>query len=185
MRPSVIVVDMIIGNLTKDDGEETKILEPLRVFLDEARKLKIPVVFACDSFLEDDFIFKGRMERHAIRGTDGVKPHPHLGPLPTDIVLEKRRFSAFFKTDLDQTLRTLGIDTVLICGINTHFCVLATAFDALSNDFRAIILEDLCASFKREVHERTLELYRNNALYPLFRVMRSRDFLKEYGWGTH
>ena len=45
----------------------------------------------------------------------------------SDIIIDKRRFSAFFKTDLDQTLRTYGVDTVAIGGLNTHFCVLATA----------------------------------------------------------
>lgn len=180
MKPCVVVVDMIVDNLMKEDGEERRIVEPLKGFLEKARDLKIPVIFACDSFVETDFIFKGRMKKHAIRGTEGVRPYPELGPYPTDIVLEKRRFSAFFKTDLDQTLRTLGVDTVLLCGINTHFCVLATAFDALANDFEAIILEDLCAAFKREIHERTLDLYRNTALYPLFRVMKSEDFLREY-----
>jgi nicotinamidase-related amidase len=96
-----------------------------------------------------------------------------------DIILEKRRFSAFFKTDLDQTLRTLDVDTVLICGVNTHFCVLATAFDALSHDFYTIVLEDLSAAYKEEVHRKVVEMYRSTAIYPLFRVMKSEEVLKE------
>jgi nicotinamidase-related amidase len=106
-------------------------------------------------------------------------PLKDIEPQATDIILEKRRFSAFFKTDLDQTLRTMGIDTVLVGGINTHFCVLATAFDAVCHDFYTIILEDLSAAFKREIHENTLNAYRNSAIYPIFRVMKSSDLLKE------
>jgi len=141
--------------------------------------LSIPVIFACDSFLEKDFIFKGRMKPHAIRGSEGTRPLSDLEVRPGDIILDKRRFSAFFKTDLDQTLRTMGVDTVLVGGINTHFCVLATAFDAVCNDFYTIILEDLSAAFKKEIHNNTIDAYRNSAIYPILRVMTSADFLKE------
>jgi nicotinamidase/pyrazinamidase len=95
------------------------------------------------------------------------------------MVLEKRRFSAFFKTDLDQTLRTLGVDTVAVGGINTHFCVLATAFDAVCHDFYTVILEDLSATHKRELHQSFVDAYRHNVLYPLFRVATSTAFMKE------
>ncbi|MCX7856959.1 MAG: cysteine hydrolase [Deltaproteobacteria bacterium] len=180
MKPAVIVVDMIIANLAKKNGEEQKIVEPLRVFLKKMREFSVPIVFACDSFLEEDFIFKGRMKKHAIRGTDETKPYPALGVERGDIILEKRRFSAFFKTDLDQTLRTLGVDTVLVCGINTHFCVLATAFDAICHDFFTIIMEDLSTAYKEEIHRKVVELYRSTAVFPLLRVMSSHEFLKEF-----
>ncbi|MCS7281069.1 MAG: cysteine hydrolase [Desulfobacterota bacterium] len=179
MKPAVIVVDMIVANLTDKNEEAIKIVEPLKSFLKIMREGNFPVVFACDSFLEEDFIFKGKLKKHAIRGTEEVKPFPGLGIEKTDIILEKRRFSAFFKTDLDQTLRTLGVDTVLVCGINTHFCVLATAFDAVCLDFFTIILEDLSAAYKKEIHRTVIELYRFTAMYPLLRVMKSDEFLKE------
>ncbi len=95
-------------------------------------------------------------------------------------MLPKRRFSAFFKTDLDQTLRTWHVDTVAVGGITTHFCVLATAFDAICHDFRTVILEDLCASHKREIHENTLNAYRRSAIHPLLTVATSSEFLEEY-----
>lgn len=183
MNPAVIIVDMLQGNLGLErtgKREEEKIIKPTATFLKECRSLSIPIIFACDSFLQDDFIFQGRMKPHAIRGTDGTKPIPDLEPQATDIILEKRRFSAFFKTDLDQTLRTLHVDTVAVGGINTHFCVLATAFDAVCHDFTTIILEDLSAAFKREIHQAFVDAYRYSAIYPIFRVMKSHEFLTEY-----
>ena len=183
MNPAVIIVDMLEGNLGKErtgKREEEKIIKPAAAFLKECRTLSIPIIFACDSFLQDDFIFQGRMKPHAIRGTDGTRPIPDLEPQATDIILEKRRFSAFFKTDLDQTLRTLHVDTVAIGGINTHFCVLATAFDAVCNDFGTIILEDLSAAYKREIHQSFVDAYRYSAIYPIFRVMKSHEFMVEY-----
>lgn len=183
MKPAIIIVDMLEGNLGHDrtgKREEEKIIIPVADFLKECRSLAVPVIFACDSFLQDDFIFNGRMKPHAIRGTNGTKPIPDLNPQPSDIILEKRRFSAFFKTDLDQTLRTLHVDTVAVGGINTHFCVLATAFDAVCHDFTTIILEDMSAAYKREIHQAFVDAYRFSAIYPIFRVMKSNEFLNEF-----
>ncbi|MBI5443635.1 MAG: cysteine hydrolase, partial [Deltaproteobacteria bacterium] len=153
------------------------IVPAVRRLLEEARRREFPVVFANDSFLPGDFLFGGRLKPHALRGTPGAEVIPELGPAAGDIVLPKRRFSAFYKTDLDQTLRLLGVDTVGICGITTGFCVLSTAFDALSLDFETVIVEDCCAAHKREVHDGCLALYRKNALWPLFRVQSSDEFL--------
>ena len=182
MNPAVIVVDMLEGNyehIQADERDEMKIIPLVRDFLKQCRGKSIPVIFACDSFLENDFIFKSRMKPHAIRGTSGVKPLPALDIEKTDIILEKRRFSAFFKTDLDQTLRTMGVDTMAVCGIHTHFCVLATALDAVCLDFNSIILEDLCAAYKTEIHKNCIEAYRKSAVYPVLRVMPSSNFLSE------
>lgn len=182
MKPAVIIVDMLEDNYRGErdaEREDVKIIVPVRDFLGLCRSAFIPVIFACDSFLEGDFIFQGRMKPHALRGTAGAMVLADLQPQPRDIILPKRRFSAFFKTDLDQTLRTLGIDTVAVGGINTHFCVLATAFDAVCHDFFTIILEDLSAAFKRDIHDNFINAYRKSAIYPIFRVAKSEDFLKE------
>jgi nicotinamidase/pyrazinamidase len=181
MKPAVIIVDMINGAYNKNrtgETEQEKIIYPVRDFLKNCRSLSIPVIFACDSFLADDFLFGGRMKPHAIRGTEGTRPLADLEPSKTDIILEKRRFSAFFKTDLDQTLRTMKVDTVAVGGVNTHFCVLATALDAVCHDFHTIMLEDLSAAHKKEIHHNTLDAYRNSAIYPIFRVMGSEEFLE-------
>ncbi len=78
-------------------------------------------------------------------------------------------------------MRTLNIDTGAVCGINTHFCVLATAFDAFCNDFTTIIMEDLSAAFKKKIHENCIDAYRNSAVYPILRVMKAKEFLEEAG----
>ena len=136
-----------------------------------------------DSFLRGDFIFGGKMKERSIRGTRDAEVTELLNQTPSDIYSPKRRFSAFYKTDMDQILRLYDVDTAILCGINTHWCVLATAFDALANDFRVYIIEDCCASFSREVHETALSLFRNNVLYPLFKVMTSDAFMKNMQTG--
>jgi len=183
MKPAIIVVDMLQDNFREEahlsiTTEASRIVPIIKKLLDHGRRRAWPIIFACDSFLEGDFIFRGRMKPHSLRGTKGARVIEDLNPLATDMVVEKRRFSAFFKTDLDQTLRTLGVDTVVVAGISTHVCVLMTAMDALSHDFHSVIIDDCCAAHKREVHRAVLELYRNFALYPLLRILSLEEFLE-------
>ena len=182
MRPVIVVVDMLKDAFKRRDlpatQEYLKILPKIKELLEKGRKLGIPIIFACDSFLENDFIFKGK-HSYSIRGTEGAEVVEDLRPREEDQILLKRRFSAFFKTDLDQTLRLLGVDTVVITGINTHVCVYATAMDSVCNDFYAIVLEDCSASRDQEVHQGSIEVLRQGGLSPLLRVMSSDEFLEE------
>jgi len=184
MKRAIIVVDMLKDNMKESTRnpylqEGRAIIPNLQRLLEESRKKRFPIIFACDSFLEGDFIFKGKMKVHSLRGTKGAEVIDDLKPEPKDIILPKRRFSAFFKTDLDQTLRVLGVDTIVVTGITTEVCVLTTAMDGLSHDFSVIILEDCSASRNKEFHQGCLSLYRDFALYPLFRIMTLAEFLKE------
>jgi nicotinamidase/pyrazinamidase len=184
MKPAIIVVDMLKDNLKESSRnpyfQEGKAIIPnLQRLLKEGRERRFPIIFACDSFMEGDFIFGGRMKVHSLRGTKGSEVVDDLAPEPTDIILPKRRFSAFFKTDLDQTLRTLGVDTIVATGITTEVCVLMTVMDGLSHDFSVILLEDCSASRTKEFHQRCLNLYRDFALHPLLRIMTMEDFLQE------
>jgi len=83
----------------------------------------------------------------------------------SDILLEKPRHSAFFATDLDLVLRTLGVTDVVIAGFTTNVCCLATAFDAVARDYRVVFARDALGSrafdrggirhSEREVNEMT------------------------------
>lgn len=185
MKPALIVVDMIKDNVgmhlaANKSNEFTKIIPNLQRLLKECRRKNIPVIFANDSFLEGDLLFSGRMRPHAIRGTQGVQVIEELGPAPGDTVLEKRRMSAFFKTDLDMTLRLWKVDTIIVTGISTPGCVYLTAMDGFSYDFRVIILDDCCAAHKSEIHESFLSVMKAMPLDPMLRVMKLNDMLGEW-----
>jgi nicotinamidase/pyrazinamidase len=181
---ALVVVDMIKGNVKTDgtsmmDVEATKIIPKIQQLIRAFRSTDNRIVFACDSFMEGDFIFRGRMPPHAIRGTGQDEPIPELGMQPTDHFLPKRRMSAFYKTDLDQTLRTWGVDRVVVCGIVTNVCVLLTALDSLQNDFHTVIATDACACHRREIHEMTLKTYESFLLQDLFRMMTVEEIAEE------
>ncbi|MEA3240059.1 MAG: isochorismatase family cysteine hydrolase [Pseudomonadota bacterium] len=174
-KAALVVIDMVKDNLANPEHnlvarEAEAIIPVINVLAADFRQADWPVIYASDSFLEGDFIFGGKMVPHAIRGTAGAEVTDALSREAGDIILPKRRFSAFFKTDLDQTLRTLKVDTVVVCGIISTFCVLATALDALCHDFKTIIVEDASCAHKAEVHQTLLGFYRHNPLYPLFQI---------------
>lgn len=84
-----------------------------------------------------------------------------LAPEPNDVVLYKHRFSGFFQTALDQTLRDRGIDTLVFTGCTTSVCVDSTFRDAMFRDYRCLLLEDctaepIGAGLQRSNHEATL-----------------------------
>ncbi len=183
MRPALIVVDLLRD--TFENHPDSAIVRDAKAFIPILNRLidafhaaGLPVIFACDSFLEGDFIFQGRMQPHSLRGTPGASVISELHRDMDDHILIKRRFSAFFKTDLDQTLRMHGVDAVFVTGIATHVCVLTTALDAVSNDFRAVIVEDCCAAHRPEENRAVLEAYRKTPLYPLLRVAGSKECLE-------
>lgn len=185
MKPALVIVDMIKDNVGTEKHhrvarEAREIVPPLKRFIDYSREENIPVIYANDSFLKGDFIFQGGLSEHAIRGTKGTRVIEEIAPKNGDYVMEKLRFSAFFRTDLDQVLRRMGVDTVLVAGISTVWCVLLTAADAVANDFFTILLEDLTACHDKEVKRQVMDVYRNFALYPLLKIISSDAFIEEY-----
>jgi nicotinamidase/pyrazinamidase len=187
MNPSLMIVDMLKD--TFDKHSEAPVVQTARAFLPQLNKCidafhqrGFPVIFACDSFLTEDFIFRGKMKPHSLRGHAGSEPIDQLHREPSDHVLPKRRFSAFFKTDLDQTLRTWNVDTVWVAGIATPICVLTSALDAVSHDFKAVIIEDCCAAHRPEQHDMIVKTYRKTPLHPLLSVESSERCLQVLAW---
>jgi nicotinamidase-related amidase len=183
MKPALIIIDMLKDTFEKHPDafiskEALKFVPTINRLSSIFRDKGFPVIFSCDSFLEDDFIFQGKMKPHSIRGTEGANVIDQLDKEPSDIVSEKRRFSAFFKTDLDQTLRDLDCDTVVVVGISTHICVLSTLIDAVAFDFKAIMLRDCCQAHTSEIHDGVTKIYEKTPLYPLMRIWSSEEIIK-------
>ena len=86
-----------------------------------------------------------------VPGTDGARIVEGLAPMPGEHVIINRRFSAFFQTDLDLRLRRLGVRNVLISGTQYPNCIRGAAVDAMSLDYRAIVVTDACSAQSEEV----------------------------------
>ncbi|MGB9666711.1 MAG: cysteine hydrolase family protein, partial [Candidatus Cryosericum sp.] len=81
-----------------------------------------------------------------VTNTPGAEEVPELAPALEDLVVVKKRWSAFFATDLDLLLRRLAIRQVVLAGVQTPNCIRATAMDALSLDYATTVLSDATAS---------------------------------------
>lgn len=88
-----------------------------------------------------------------VAGSEGAEIIPELAPLPGELRLLKRRFSAFLFTELDALLRRLGVDTLVIGGTQYPNCVRGTAVDAMSRDYRVVVVTDACSAQTAQVAE--------------------------------
>jgi maleamate amidohydrolase len=85
-----------------------------------------------------------------IKGTPGCQIVPELPISPSEIVIVKKRYSAFFGTELDQVLRELKPDAIILAGINTHACVRMTAIDAYQRDLPVVLASECVGSYDQE-----------------------------------
>ncbi len=123
--------------------------------ISRARSSGEPVVYLTDNHLEDDAEFK-MFPPHAIAGTKGAEIIPSLAPAAADTVIPKRRYSGFFGTDLDITLRERGVKTLRLVGDCTNICVLYTAADARNLGYDVEVVRDGVTSFDEEAHRDAL-----------------------------
>lgn len=98
-------------------------------------------------------------------GTDAVEVIPELQPLDRDILIHKRYLSGFAYNDLDYTMRTMGVEHVIIAGASTDNTVLWTSSDAFQLRYKVTVVED-CTMVHREgepaeVQEYVLRIVRN------------------------
>lgn len=77
---------------------------------------------------------------------------PAVAPLEHEPVVVKKRYSGFYMTDLELVLKSFGIETIFLMGVNTNNCCLHTFFDAHARDYRVILLEDACGSMNGQAY---------------------------------
>jgi nicotinamidase-related amidase len=80
---------------------------------------------------------------HNLAGSPGTEVIPELWDARDILVDTKKRYNPYLATDLEFILRSrLGVDTIILCGVNTNTCVMCTAFESTNRDFRVIIAEE-------------------------------------------
>lgn len=99
----------------------------------------------------------GKMGRFLVRGEPGVAIIDELQPLPEEDQLDKPAHSCFVHTSLDQTLQADNISHLLIVGVTTQCCVLATYRHGSDLGYHCLLLDDCCAAFELEDHDATVQ----------------------------
>ena len=81
-----------------------------------------------------------------------------VAALPGEIVVDKWTFGAFASTDLEAQLRARGVTRILLCGVLTNVCVMATAVQAVDRLFRVCLVEDACGAYDETWHDQAVNL---------------------------
>lgn len=145
MKPVLVVIDLQQDFLT---GEGRRPTEPRLVrrvsrLVRFARAAGIPVLHVRTLYRDDlrdaTLHMRDRRLRLCIDGTPGAEFFPSVLPARGEKVITKKRYSAFYGTDLEKHLERLDADLVILAGVNTHACVRQTAVDAYQRDLRVVI----------------------------------------------
>jgi ureidoacrylate peracid hydrolase len=147
-----------------DIAHMRRVIEPTKVLNEECRRRGVPIIWTRHGSrgLTDGgpFLTKRVMLREGgLRiGTWGYEIIDELVVHPADWIVEKTRLSAFFQTNLEQILRALGAETVLITGVLTNQCVGATCKDAMFRDFEPIVVEECVGTATPHLHDPAIEM---------------------------
>jgi len=181
-RPAVVTIDMHRGHLDPSVATmplsaeaAARVTEANRVLVEEARKRGIPVVHVITSYHGREEIASNRwwsevagtsatranVMNHQLPSSPGLELMPELLDSDYDIVVyNKKRYDSFAATELDHVLRTRGIQTLLLTGVNTNSCVLATTVAANTRDYAAVVVEDCVDTMDRQLHDAALAVIR-------------------------
>lgn len=160
-RPALIVIDMLNDFLQSwaQDARE-RLVQSTNALVTVMRSHRRPVIWVRQEFradLSDAFLeMREKGIRVTIAGTPGCHVAPDLAVDPSDTVLIKKRYSAFYGTTLDKVLSDLRPDGLILAGINTHACIRVSAIDAYQRDWNVIVAADCVGSYDAEHQEVSL-----------------------------
>ncbi|MDQ1575334.1 MAG: biuret amidohydrolase [Microbacteriaceae bacterium] len=180
-HPAVVTIDMHRGHLDPavatmplNADAAARVTAANAELITEARRRSIPIVHVVTSYNDVEEIASNPWWK-AVAGTDATRANvlnhqlpgsPGLDVMPSlvgpgDIyVRTKRRYDAFMASDLDFVLRSHGIDTILLTGVNTSSCVIATTIAGNARDYSVVVVEDCVDTMDRTLHEPALAIIR-------------------------
>jgi ureidoacrylate peracid hydrolase len=138
------------------------VVEPTERLLTEARRRSVPVIFVRTnhdrwSDHESYYLRESRVGTlHHLQPNARGSEFYRLRPQADDYVLTKRRYSAFFGTELDILLRNLGTRKLILAGVATNVCVETTARDACMRDFDVVVVKECVAAYSEAAHNAAL-----------------------------
>ncbi len=170
---AVLVVDMqnafvdpkgSLARMGVPVGRNVRPIPHIRAIVAAARAAKVPVVHL-RFVLREDLGDLGALGRrfpplhdlgHCVAGTWDAAFYPGMEPARGEYVVDKHRFSGFFGTDLDELLRILRVDTLVVTGVATNVCVESTVRDAFAHDYRIVVPREATSSYTEEMEAASL-----------------------------
>ncbi|AGB01308.1 cysteine hydrolase family protein [Methanoregula formicica] len=180
-KPALLIIDMQNDFVCEDSpyrvAGATAVVPKIQAVLAEFRKRNLPVFHILRIHRPDgsdvEIIRQEKFKKvpFAVAGTHGAAIIDELVPREGEYILTKTRMSAFIGTELDLILRTLGITSVVVTGIQTPNCIRTTVFDAIAYNYPAIIVDDAVGAATEEIHRANLRDMENIGV----RVVKSTD----------
>jgi len=163
---ALLVMDFqtgIVANFA--GGDQAGLLARAQAALAAARGAEVPVIYVVIGFRAGHPEVSPRNAAFSVAKASGsfaagdpkAAIHPALAPREGDVIVTKRRVSAFSGSDLEVVLRSKGIETLVLAGIATSGVVLSTLRQAADDDYRLVVLSDCCADRDPDVHRCLLE----------------------------
>ncbi|MEA2672696.1 MAG: biuret amidohydrolase [Chloroflexota bacterium] len=164
-QPVVLSIDVqqdgaaVDGPIPHMPGFEQR-LERSVAIVEAAREASVPVIFVQErharTWVDFGRELDGRERVHCLEDDPGTALHPRLRPQPDEYHVPKRRYSAFFGTDLEILLRGLGARTLVLLGSLTDVCVHYTFADAHQHDYVVRVAADAVGGSSLPAHEASL-----------------------------
>lgn len=160
MNSALLIIDMLndfFEQQARLAAQRTDLVASINALVHVFHSHGQPIIWIRQEFapnLSDAFLEMRKRNIHVtIAGTQGCHLLPELNYHPSDLMLVKKRYSAFFGTDLDELLKQLRPGVVVVAGINTHACVRTTVIDAYQRDYEVVVATDCIASYDEAHHE--------------------------------
>lgn len=158
VKSALLVMD--VQRVVVDRYPDPGYLPRLREATKAARAAGLPVIYAVVGFrpgypeisLQNKMFGPLARENRMADSDDATAIHPEVAPEPGDVIVTKKRVSAFAGSDLEMILRSGGIDHLVLTGIATSGVVLSTVRQAADLDFGLTVLSDGCLDADPEVH---------------------------------
>ena len=146
MKEAIVALDMTrdsVAPQARAVDRRRALLPPSAEFLAWGRRTGRPVVFVCSARRRTDKWFLKHWELANEIWKPGQDPIPELYERDKDIIVHKRRYSGFFGSDLDLTLRELEVQSLLLIGWSTSLAVATTAIDGWQLGYPTTVVTDL------------------------------------------
>jgi nicotinamidase-related amidase len=156
-KTALIVVDFQ-GAMPSDNP----MLATAIALVDECRAKDVPVVWIQEvhkpHLTDIGRELDGSEGPHCVEGDPGTEIAPGQNPAPEEFHIRKRRYSAFFGTELDIVLKAYDVDSLILIGGFTDICVLYTAVDAHQKDFFLNVVTDVVSGSSTQAHDDALKM---------------------------
>ena len=157
---ALLVIDVLTASgdtVYEPKDDEARYADNCARLTRAARAAGLPVIFANDDHIEGLDKELELWGPHGIHGKVTNLPGLEAGSGERDFIIPKRRYSAFFGTDLDLLLRELGVHTLITIGEDSNVCVLHSLADAYYLGYDSVVAEDATRTFLCGTQEGALE----------------------------